>query len=248
VALDDSLPEPHLMMGKIHMVGFDFAAAEQQLARAIALDPAAAEPHEVLVSLYLWLRRPTEALTHAARAVALDSLSPGAHAEFARALLGLDRCDEALAVLEKLSGLQPPLLRVADIAAQCYARQGRWPAAIAALGPQAQRGMPTALAQTAYMLARSGRRKEALRIHAALLDQWRRGDGGAFQIGLVHAGLLNLDQAVEWFGRALADRSLHGSPGSPAHLMLVLPGPLSDDLRSHAGFKRLSERLSSRQR
>jgi tetratricopeptide (TPR) repeat protein len=248
LVLDDSLAEAHLMMAKVHMVEFGLDSAERALARALALDPTLAEPHVFLVSLHLWRARPSDALAHAHRAVALDPLSPAAHAEVARALLGLDRCDEALATLEALSRLRPPLLRVADIAAQCYARQRRWPAAIAALRAQAEGGSPTALAQTGYLLARAGRRDDARRIHAALRERWRRGDGGAFPVGLVSAGLGDLDDAVAWFERAIEDRSLQGGPGTPGHLMLVLPGPLSDDLRRHPGFTRLRARLGLRER
>jgi tetratricopeptide (TPR) repeat protein len=242
LALDDSLADSHLMLGKVRMAGFDLVAAERHLTRAVALDPTLPEPHELLVTLSLWRGRPAEALAHAERAVALDSLSPAAHAEVARALLGLDRCDAALAELETLSHLRPPLLRTADYAAQCHARMGRWPAAVAVLRPQAERGMPTALAQTAYVLARAGRRREALRIHAVLLERARRGGGGAFQVGLVYAGLGDLDQALAWFERAIADHSLHGGPSSPG-LMLVLPGPLSADVQGHRGFEPLRERL-----
>jgi serine/threonine-protein kinase len=243
VALDDSLADGHVMLGKLHMAAFDFAAAERQLTEAVRLDPTLAEPHELMVTLYLWQERPAEALAHAERAVALDPLAAGARAERARALLGVDRCDDALAELDALANLRPPLLRVADIAAHCYARKGMWPAAIAVLRPQAERGLASALAQTAYMLARAGRRDEALRIHAALLGRWRRGEDGAFHVGLVYAGLADLDRAVECFERAVVDRSLHAGHASPGHLWLVLPGPLADDLRRHPGFRRLRARL-----
>jgi hypothetical protein len=48
---------------------------------------------------------------------------------------------------------------------------------------------------------------------------------------------------VEWFERAVADGSLHGGHASPGHLMLVLPGPLADDLRHRPGFQRLRARV-----
>ena len=242
LVLDDSLADSHLMMGKIRMAGFELASADRHLTQALALDPMLPEPHELLVTLSLWRGRPAEALAHAEHAVALDSLSPAAHAEVARALLGLDRCDAALAQLDKLSHLQPPLLRIADYAAQCHARLGRWPAAVAVLRPQAEHGMPTALAQTAYVLARAGRRGEARRIHAALLEQSRRGRGSAFQVGLAYAGLGDLDQALAWFERAITDHSLHGGPSSPG-LMLVLPGPLSADVQRHPAFEPLRKRI-----
>ncbi|MDQ4045313.1 MAG: hypothetical protein M3173_07685, partial [Chloroflexota bacterium] len=241
VALDDSLGEAHATLGAVRLMSFDFASAERHLTRAIELDPTRAITYEWVVTLYLWTGRPREALAAAERALELDPLSPYAHAEVARALLFNDRCDEALAHLEKLVNLQPPLLRVAPLAAQCYARKQMWPEAIAVLRPQAERGGPTALALLGYMLARAGQREEALRIHATLLERWRRGNGGAFPVALVYAGLGDLDQAFAWLDRSIADRSLNGSPGDPTHLMLM--GPLFEDLRRDPRFARLRERL-----
>lgn len=241
VSLDDSLAEGHLMLGKVLMTSFDFAEAERELTHAISLDPTLSEPHELLVKLYLWTERTGEALAHAERAVTLDPLSASAHAERARALVGLDRCDHALVALDTLAKLNPPLLRAADIAAHCYARKGMWSAAIAVHGPGKERGLPPALAQTAYMLASAGQRDEALRIHTALLEAWRRGEEGAFHVGLVYAGLGDLDEAVAWFERAVADGSLHAI--SPGNHLLMLPGPLADDLRRHPRFPHLRERL-----
>ncbi|MEJ7811099.1 MAG: BTAD domain-containing putative transcriptional regulator [Gemmatimonadaceae bacterium] len=240
VALDDSLAEAHQTLGAIRMYRLDFTSAEQHLTRALALDPSRALTHEVMVRLLLWTGRPAEALAHAERALEVDPLSPTAHAELARALLGTDRCDEALAELEKLSGLRPPLVRAAFIAAQCYAHKGRWPEAIAALRPQAERGDRQALGLLGYMLARAGQREEALRIHAALLEEWRRGAGEAFEVALVYAGLGDLDQTATWFDRAIADRSLG--------FALMRVGPLFNDVRGDPRFERLRERLGLQRR
>lgn len=245
VALDDSLAEAHATLGVIQMASFDFAAAERHLTRAIELDPGRALTHEWMVTLHLWTGRPAEALAHAERALELDPLSPTAHAEVARALLGNDRCEEALTRLARLGDLQPPLLRVAPMVAQCYAHMGMWPEAIAALRPQAEREWPHTPALLAYMLARGGESEEAGRIHADLLDAWQRGDGGAFEIALVYAGLGDFDQAFAWLDRAIEDRSLTGGPGR-ADLMMV--GPLLEDLRRDPRFERLRERLGLQNR
>lgn len=246
VALDDSLAEAHATLGGIRMALFDFASAERHMARAIALDSSRALTYQWMVTIDFWMGRPAEALAHARRAVELEPLSPDAHADLARALLGNDRCDEALAELAPLSALRPPLLRVAPIAAECYARKGMWPQAIATIRPQAERGEPMALAQFAYMLARGGQRDSALRIQATLLERWRRGESGAFENALVATGLGNMDQAFDWLNRAIDDHSFSGGPGSPALHLLV--GPLSPDMQRDARFARVRERLGIQKR
>ena len=246
VSLDDSLAEGHATLAAIRMVSFDFESAERHLRRAIQLDPTQALTHEWMVTLHLWTGRPNEALAHAERALELDPLSPTSHAERARALLFNDRCEEALAQLEKLAGVRPPLLRAAPIAAQCHARNQNWPSAMAALRPLAERGESTALAQLGYILARAGEKEESRRIGAGLLERWRRGDGVAFELALVHAGLGDFDQTFVWLERSIADRSLVGSPGNPAHLLIV--SPLLEDVRRDPRFERLRERLGLQKR
>ena len=246
VALDDSLAEAHATLGAIRMALFDFGSAERHMARAIALDSSRALTYQWMVTIDFWMGRPAEALAHARRAVALDPLSPDAHADLARALLGNDRCDEALAELAPLSSLRPPLLRVAPIAAECYARMGMWPQAIATIRPQAERGDPMALAQLAYVLARGGQRDSALRIQATLLERWRRGESGAFENALVATGLGNLDQAFDWMNRAIDDHSFSGVPGSPALLLLV--GPLFPDMQHDPRFAAIRARLGIQKR
>jgi TolB-like protein/tetratricopeptide (TPR) repeat protein len=240
VALDDSLAEAHQTLGAIRMYRLDFASAEHHLTRALTLDPSRTLTHEVMSRLLLWTGRPAEALTHAERALEIDPLSPTARADFARALLGNDRCDDALAELEKLSSVRPPLARVGFVAAQCYARKGMWPVAIAALRPQAERGDRHALGLLGYMLGRAGQREEALRTHAALLDRWHRGVGDAFAVALVYAGLGDFDQTAAWLDRARADSSLG--------FALMTVGLPFDDMRGDPQFERLRERLGSQGR
>ena len=246
VSLDDSVADGHAVLGVRRMVAFDFAAAEAHLHRAIQLDPANALTHEWMVSLSLWTGRPNDALAHAERALELEPLSPTAHAERARALIFNDRCDEALAELEKIASVRPPLLRAAPLAAECHGRDQNWPAAIAVLRPQAERGERASLALLAYMLARDGQREEARRIGATLLERWRRQGGVSFELAVVHSGLGDFDQAFMWLDRSIADGSLNGGPGNPVHLMVI--SPLWEDLRRDPRFERLRERLGLQKR
>jgi tetratricopeptide (TPR) repeat protein len=202
VALDDSLAEGHMALAVARVARHDLVGAESHLRRAVALEPGAARHHERLARLYGWWGRPADALREGQRAVSLDPLSPSANAELAFALLFNGRCDEALAQIEKVGGLDPPLLRARTYAAQCYARQKRWPEAVAASELSAESGAYPGL--YGYLLAQAGRRDEAGLVLKRLLDQ---GDQG-LDVALVYAGLGNIDEALRWLDRAIDDYSL----------------------------------------
>jgi DNA-binding SARP family transcriptional activator len=237
VALDDSVAETHVALGWVRMRAHDFAAAEDEFRQAIALDPTDASVHDYLAGLYLVTGRPKEGLAEAQRALELDPLSSSAIADFAHALLFNDRCDEALAQLERIASVRPPLLRAAPVAAQCYAAQHGWAAAIAVLQPQRDRD-PILLALSGYMLARAGQREEALRVEAALVERWRQRHEGAEHVAEVYAGLGDLDQAFAWLDRALDDGSLVLSPWYGEVME-----PAFQQLQRDRRFQRVRERL-----
>lgn len=241
VALDDSLAEAHAALGLVQwFTTYEFASAETELRRAIDLDPTRAPFREWLAQLYLQTGRSEEALAEARRALEIDPLSASAQAEVAHALLANGRYDEALAGLERIAGVQPPLLRAAPYAAQAYALKGMWPEAISALRPQAEKDGSRTLSVYGYLLGRAGRRDEALRVHATLLDRWRNGKSSAFDVAIVHAGLGDLDQAFAWLHRS-DDLSLLTYN---FHIM----EPIFQELRSDPRFERIRERLGFQKR
>jgi DNA-binding SARP family transcriptional activator len=208
VELDDSLAEGHAFLGTLQMAAFDFTAAEASFARAITLEPARSVTRQWRMGLYLWTARPAEALVEAERAAAIDPLSPAGQAEVARALSANGRCREALARLERLEAVEPPLLRVPVIAAQCEAQLQAWESAIAALRHVPGGHEPLSEGMLGYLLARTARRDEALQVLDSLLVQHQQGLSGAFPIAVVHAGLGDFAEALTWLEQAIEDRSL----------------------------------------
>jgi tetratricopeptide (TPR) repeat protein len=237
VALADSVSGTHAVLGMVRMRAHDFPAAEDEFAQAIALDPANASVHQSLSGLYLVTGRPREGLAEAQRALAIDPLASAAIADLARALLFNDRCDEALTQLDRIASVQPPLLRAAPIAAQCYAAQHKWAAAVAVLQPQRDHD-PVSLALLGYMLARAGQREQALQVAATLLDRWRRSHEGAVHLAEVYAGLGDLDRAFAWLDRALEDGSLVLSPWYGEVME-----PAFQQMRMDKRFEHVRERL-----
>lgn len=239
VALDGSLADSHASLGLVRMTHFDFDAAEKELMRAIALRPDDTRAREWLVAVYLWTGRLQEALTEANRATELDPLSPTANAELARALAANDRCDEALTVLHGLQGLEPQLLRVRVIAAGCYAQRGSWQRATELLRTQVEHNRnANSLGMLGHMLARAGRREEALYIRAELMDRWRDSRSGALPVATVYAGLGDADRAFTWLERAVDDHSLVVSSHN-YQVMTTISQVLGNDSR----FEGLSTRL-----
>jgi tetratricopeptide (TPR) repeat protein len=233
VALDDSLAEAHIALGRVQMSALDFASAETEIRRAIALDPTDFRSRASLSSLYIWAGRPAEALVEARGSLDNDPLSPYAHAEVAHALFANRRYDEALAELDRIAALRPPLRKVAVTAGQCYAKKQMWREAIAALRPQAETGEPVALSYLGHTLARVGQREEADRILQTLLARWERTNVGAFEVAVVHAGLGDFDQAFAWLDKSVDDRSIK----------VDIMGPTFEDLQSDPRFERLRSRL-----
>ncbi|HET6363141.1 MAG TPA: BTAD domain-containing putative transcriptional regulator [Gemmatimonadota bacterium] len=242
LALDDSLAEAHATLGitQLH-VHQDFATAESELRRAIELDPAYGRAREWLVGLYLDTERPVQALAEARRALEIDPLSPSAHAELAHALLANDRPDEALVHLEQIAAVRPPLLRTSPLLAQAYGKKGMWREAVATMEPRARAGDSGDLALYAYMLARGGRREEALGIGEELIERWDAGEALAVDVAIVYAGLGELDSAFAWIDRA-------EDPGALRNRYITLMAPIFEDLRRDPRFNRVRERLGIQKR
>ncbi len=226
--------------GRRHVLLFDyqFAKAEAQFKRAIDLNPTEPYVREFLVWLYIFVDRPRDALEQAERAAEDNPQSPTAIAEVARALLVNGRCDEALEQLGRLTYLQPPPARAGAIAAQCYARRQMWQKAIHELSPTAERNPLQGSPWLGFMLARAGRTEEAHQLRDRLLELWRRGDGGAYGMAVIYAGLREFDKAFEWLDRSIDDRSLRYNIMEPAF----------EELRRDPRFDRLRNKLGIQKR
>ena len=143
-----------------------------------------------------------------------------------------------MARLRTIAALDPPLLRVPPIIAECQARLGRWAEAIALLRPRAA-GDDGTLALLGYMYARVGQSDSALSIQSRLVANWRSGATGAYVLAFVPAGLGDRDEAFAWLDRAYDDGSLtytainSGLSGTP--LETLKPDPRLDRLRARMG-------------
>ncbi len=226
VSLNDSLPEAHLAVGTTLMVGYDLAAAERELKRAVAIAPTDFRTPMQLSRLYTWEERPADALAAANRAVEDEPLSPNAQIEAALQLCANHEYVRGLARMKQLEALRPPLLRLPSYSGICHAMNGDWAGALAAVR---QHRSTRSRGIVGFVLARAGERQEAQSLLAELTNYSMRTNQGAFEVAVVHAGLGDRDEAFEWLDRSKADLSLS------ENIML----PLFDDLHADPRFDRL---------
>jgi tetratricopeptide (TPR) repeat protein len=233
LALDDSLPDAHVELGFVLMIGLKPVSAITQLERAAELDRSESETYPVLAKAYEMVERPADALGAARRAVATDSLSASAAAELADALYFVGKYDEALAQLASVAKVQPPLRRAPRYIAEASAALGRWSDAVAVLRPVERE--PGARGLLGYSLARSGRRPEALQLLNQLLADEAAGLAPALAVAEVYIGLGDYDRAFVWMDRAFNDYSMDPQ----------IMGPLFRDFRADPRFEQVRRRLGT---
>jgi tetratricopeptide (TPR) repeat protein len=232
IRLDSTLAEAYSALGKVLLNSYRLQDAEKAFKHALSLDSKLTIVNEHLVWLYVFMGSPEAALARGQVAVKSDALSPSATVELARALMVNGRCDEALVKVAVLDKLEPPLLRAAPIAAQCYAEQKNFAKTIEVLRASSGRG-PYGDALLASFLARSGQRDEAIGIRDALLAEALKDGGHSFPAALAYAGLGDFDNAFSWLDRSVGDYSLFFPVMEPAYR----------ELRADSRFGRVARRV-----
>jgi predicted Zn-dependent protease len=174
-----------------------FTSSGTSSKRARELDPGIQGVAGYLATVYWWTGRAADALIELQRESRDEPLSAGATAALARALYFVGQYDQARVEIDKVIGLEPPLRRADQYRAEILIAQGRWSDVIAALRPPTPQ-RPRVRALLGYALARSGQHAEAIQVLDRLREGVSTGEGNAFAVAEVYAGLGDLDHAYEW--------------------------------------------------
>lgn len=126
IMLDNSLPGPHTMLGRIYLDKMQHDQAITEAERAIALDPNWADGYAELALILAWSGRAEEAVELANKAVRLNPHSPALYQE----TLGFAYCqvgqyEDAIAGQKKAIARNPNLLLAHSCLAGCYSMAGR---------------------------------------------------------------------------------------------------------------------------
>jgi eukaryotic-like serine/threonine-protein kinase len=243
IALDDALVEPHTELSFMYLdYDFDSAAAGREIRRALDLNPNYAPAHEYNAWYLFAIGRIDEGLTEIRKAEQLDPLSTEM-AGLAGGLFHLARRDdEAVVELRKCLDLDRNYWLADHFLAQAYQQQHRFSDAIAVLDDarKIDANIPWPISARAHAYALSGRKAEAHKILAELLERSKHEHISKYIIATVYAALGENNEALTKLEQAYAERSF---------LMVTANAdPELDSLRSEPRFQELIRRMNFREK
>lgn len=206
--LDPDLAEAHASLAMVHFNSFEWMEAEQRLRRAIRLNPNYAEAHDWYSQYLVTMGRRTEALREAERARQLDSLSPTINANVAACRLLTGDLDRGIAELKRLSEVDPDFPLAYQWLAFGYMQTRQFDLAVEALrrGVEVSGGSPLSVVNLAFGYLQAGRREEARRIAAEVIQRYEREAGEAIIIAGAYVAAGEDEKALDWLERGAAER------------------------------------------
>lgn len=230
--LDPELAEAHCTMGYLKAVGdFDWPAAEENFRRALELSPGSADTHALYGRLCAGLGRYEEAIELQRRAHEIDPLAQ--RVDVLTTLLRAGRYDDAVREAEAAVRIDGDYDRVRATLGWAYFLTGRRKEGLAELERAVSVSRENTiwlgqLGQAYAMAGDTGRAREILR---ELEDHARRAYVSPYHFAYVYTGLGEMDQAMDWLERAVAERT--GPAYSIKGSFLLAP------LRGHPRFDAL---------
>jgi tetratricopeptide (TPR) repeat protein len=236
--LNSHLADAHAALGSVAFVhDWDFAEAERQFRRAVELGPGSVTAHHHFARYLCAAERDAEALNHAQTALSLDPLSVASNVFLAVVHRTGGRPEQGIEQLVRARALFPQEFRVFYSLTFCFAYAGRNAEAVEAAEKAAAIADRSvfALGALGYAKARAGAVDEAREILSELKSAAAKQYVCPFDIGLIHAGLGDDDEAFKWLERAFAVRD-HA-------LLFIRVDPGLDPLRGDPRFAALTQKV-----
>jgi TolB-like protein/tetratricopeptide (TPR) repeat protein len=234
--LDNSLVGPLIALAGVKMnYEWDWAGADRLCKQAIELSPNYGLAHHVYATYLAEIGRTREAVSEARRAREVEPLSPEFPANVVWKLYLGHQYDEAELESRKLSGLYPNSTG-GYILASLYLQTGRQPEAVAELQKIAAKSHRSLLElmYLGHALGVTGARAEGRKVLEEMQALSQRRYVPPDYIAMVYEGLGERDRALQWFEKAVAERSING---------WILPDPRLDPIRTDPRFQNLMRRM-----
>jgi TolB-like protein/DNA-binding winged helix-turn-helix (wHTH) protein len=201
--LDGTLAEAHAAQGLVNLrFRWDWAGAEREFERAIQINPNSAEAHANYGYFLTLMGRFDEGIAAYRRAVEVDPLNFLPNQRLTWALDKAGRHDEAIVRLLELKRLEPDAYMVAYGLAHSYAHKKMYHEALAEINR-----VKCINFDCGWVLAVSGRRKEARELINRLIRLSKRQYIDPVFIALTYAGLGENNKALEWLEMGYRMRS-----------------------------------------
>lgn len=218
LGLDPMLAEAHASLGFVLYVDWDLAGAERELKRAVALGPNYSTAYHWYAYSLMTTGRLDAALAAIQRAQQLDPLSLIINTDVGEILYFAREYDRAIEQLESTLALDSNFMTAHYVLGRAYEAKGQHARAIEeyrramALSPQP--GVTGVEGFLGHAYAVSGNKDEAraliarLKTRSSVVAQPASAlPIASYDIGVIHAGLGETDQAFAWLRRACQHHS-----------------------------------------
>lgn len=235
--LDPHLAEAHTSLALGHQLAWRWQDAERDFARALALNPNYSIARHRRALLLAWLGREQDALDEILCAQRLDPLSLVINGSVGWIHYYARRYTRAAEQLARTLELNPSFANARVALGLVHLQQEQYEEAIAEI----QRAMnlagggATNLALLVHVYGAAGRGREAKHTLALLREQCRHGYVSPYYLAVAHAGIGDMEQAMDNLETAFQDRV--------TQLVYLKVDPQLDALRTQPRFAHLLARL-----
>ena len=238
LALDESVPTAHASLAwALFIYDWQWDEAEREFRRAIELNPRYASAHQWFAFLLAARGQHDAALVEGHTALELDPASVSIRRAVGWLYYYARRFDQAREHLARAIEMNPTAVESYRMLGSTLALQGD--------GAEAERVLREALtlegaaayskATLGWLLARSGRREDAVALLWELDAARAQGYVSPVAFAILHIGLGNLSQALDWSERAYDERR--------GWLAYVNVNPMFDPLRNEPRYAALVKRM-----
>jgi TolB-like protein/Tfp pilus assembly protein PilF len=237
--IDKTLAEAHISLAYASFTfDWDWPAAVSHYDQALALNREAVNNHSYYPFYLTVAGRSEEAIAVARRQVDRDPVSAAFSHTLAVQLALARRVDEAIAECRRTIELDPAFAVAYDVLGGALASKGLYNEAVPEMEKAValSRGAAMSLANLGNVRARMGQRDEARRILQRLADTAKERYTPALAFAMVHVGLGENDQALNWLEKAYEERF--------NRLAYLRREPVWDPLRSDPRFLDLLRRIN----
>jgi TolB-like protein len=237
--IDPTLAEAHASLGLIRSIyAWEWAEAEQHYRRAMVLNPGYATTHHWFAIDFLgMLGRWEEAFQEIEIALQLDPLSPIIREGKGFLLMLSNRHDEAIEEYRQMLDLDCFCYKAFTAMGRAYTQKGMYEEAISMLqkGRSLSGDIPSILGALGQTYALAKRPAEARRLLEELGELAKRRHVASTCFALIHLGLGEKDQALDWLET--------GARGRETPLAALKVHPAYDNLRGEPRFQALLRKL-----
>jgi TolB-like protein/Tfp pilus assembly protein PilF len=236
IELDSSLVQPLVVLADVRAeYDWDWISAERLFKRAIEQNPNYGDAHAAYAGFLAAVGRTQEAVVEQRRAHEVEPLSGIYAVNVVWKLYFARRFDEAESEIRKLAQWNPEL-GYNYVAASVYLQTGRQKEAIDMLQKEVEVPQPglNELMFLGHALGITGASAEAHKVLAQMQSLSKQRYVPPQYIATVYEGLGDRENALQWFEKAAAERSIN---------TWFLPDPRLDSIRTELRFKKILRQM-----